>query len=1075
MSSSIDPINKISRPKLSAVFERKRVFQLLNDARRYPVIWTSAPAGAGKSTLIASYLESLNLHCVWYQIDIRDNDPATFFYYLSLAIKRASPRKRQSIPLFTQQFMPGIDTFSLRFFETVYQRLPKPIVIVLDNYQQIEPESITHGIISSGLSILPQGITGIVISREHPPAAFSRILANRQMFQIGWDKVKLTLEESAGIARLQIEKSISKTIIQKLHKAAGGWAAGLILILAHADPEDFDWQWIQGFTPQEMLDYFAKEVFENEAPETQDFLLRAAFLPYMTTFMAKELTGYSSAGQILAKLNRRNQFTERRLRKRLYFQFHPLYREFLVSQAKLRFPETKINGWRLKAAKLLTEEGDADSAAELLQDAQAWDTLTKLIMKHALTMIQQGRNQSLLQWLRTLPKTMVAEKPWLEAWMGIALYPSDPEGSRASLEKAFDTFRKHNDTFGLYLCWSYIIRAIFMKMTDLSSLDHWIQILEKLMDKYRQFPSRDIEGHVVAGVLMALGHRQMDHPDIGSWIDRALSLLSSTLDLNMKVLIGNNAVQYFLLTGNYGKAFKIIDLLSPPSSDGVLDSKDTIAVVTYSAISAFYYCYVGMHAECLDVVYKGLEIARKTGFVILNNIIVGHGIWSALINEEYDTAKALFEENTASIKQARLYDQGLVDFVKSLETLKSGNLNQAKVYAASALKATIDVGSQFSAIFCYLLNARVIYDTGDQKAASDHLNEALRLSQLTRTKHLIFHALMLKARFVLSEEYSESGLQVLREALALGKEIGLYHNMIDSRYNVARLFAIALEHDIEVNYVSTYIRKRRLTLETPPVTVVNWPWPVKIYTLGRFEILCRDRPLQLSAKTPKKPLELLKLLICCRQMGMTRLAAMDCLWPDADGDRANQNLNTTLYRLRKILGWNEIVVLEGGKLCLNSALCWADVWHFEDLLDQVQSAPNTATDVNQLFQALSIYGGHFDNQQEDNPTIIGYAEKLKNLWIVAVTDLGTALTLSGKHQQAVDLFQEALTLDDTAEPFYHSLMDVLNAQGRSAEALLAFKRYRKVMAKLGMDLSEKTTSLYQGLHAARSASGSQRK
>ncbi len=90
MSTSIDPINKISRPKLSTVFERERVFRLLNDVRRHSVIWISAPAGAGKTTLVASYLESLHHHCVWYQIDHRDADPATLFYYLSLAVKRAT-------------------------------------------------------------------------------------------------------------------------------------------------------------------------------------------------------------------------------------------------------------------------------------------------------------------------------------------------------------------------------------------------------------------------------------------------------------------------------------------------------------------------------------------------------------------------------------------------------------------------------------------------------------------------------------------------------------------------------------------------------------------------------------------------------------------------------------------------------------------------------------------------------------------------------------------------------------------------------------------------------------------------
>ncbi|MEJ2724959.1 MAG: hypothetical protein P8175_10010, partial [Deltaproteobacteria bacterium] len=185
MSISIEPINKISRPRLTGVFERERIFQLLNDARRHPVVWISAPAGAGKTTLIASYLESLHLPAVWYQIDPRDNDPATFFYYLSLAVKRASPRKRKPIPLLTPEFMPGIDAFALRYFEAVYQRLPKPLIFVLDNYQLINPGSIIHELISSGLSILPEKITGVVISREHPPAAFSRMLANRIAVQIG--------------------------------------------------------------------------------------------------------------------------------------------------------------------------------------------------------------------------------------------------------------------------------------------------------------------------------------------------------------------------------------------------------------------------------------------------------------------------------------------------------------------------------------------------------------------------------------------------------------------------------------------------------------------------------------------------------------------------------------------------------------------------------------------------------------------------------------------------------------------------------------------------------------------------
>jgi DNA-binding SARP family transcriptional activator len=1076
MSISIDPINKISRPRLSKVFERERVFRLLNDSFGHSAIWISAPAGAGKTTLVASYLESLHHHCVWYQIDHRDADPATFFYYLSLAVKRATPRKRKPIPLLTPEFIPGIEAFTLSFFEAVYQRLSKPVIIVMDNYQQINPGSITHGLISSGLSILPQKVATIVISREHPPANFSRMLANGKMFHIGWNQVRLTLEETAGIVRLQTDKqSISKTNIRQLHKTAGGWAAGLMLLVSQVHLDDIDWQWIQGFTPQEILDYFAKEVFENETAEIQDFLLRAAFLPHMTTSMAKTFTGHPRAGQILSQLNRNNRFTEQRLRHRLFYQFHPLFREFLLSQAKLKHTEEELADWRLKAAKLLAEEGDPDSAAELLQDVRAWDALTELIMKHALIMIRQGRNQSLLQWLRAVPKAVVADMPWLQFWMGIAQMPFDPEDGRVFLEKAFNAFRNQDDTFGLFLSWSFIIRAIFLKMTDISPFDHWIQIPDELMDRYRQFPNREIEGQVVAGMLLALVHRQMDYPNIELWVNRGLSLLSDQVDSSTKVSIINNTLHYYLLIGNYDKAAQIMNLQRLSSLESRMDSKDTIAVVAYLTCSSFYYCYTGMHADCIDVVNKGLEIAKKTGFIILNNIIVGHGIWSALINEEYATARALFEKNADSIKNARRFDQSLIDFVKSIEALSFGNLNQAAAHAVSALNASLDVGSQFSSIFCHLLNSRVNYETGDRQVAEEHLKKAIHLSHMTRSKHLIFHSLMLKARFALNQEHREAGLQVLRKSLALGKEIGLYHNMIESRSNVARLCAIALEHGIEIDYVSTYIRKRGLTLDTPPVTVKNWPWPVKFYTLAHLEILCNNRPLKLSAKTPKKPLELLKMLICSRQLGITRVAAMDSLWPDTDGDRANQNLNTTLHRLRKILSQDEIVVLEGGKLSLNSALCWVDVWHFEDLVNQVKSAPNPMTDFDQLSHAIAIYRGHFDDQQEGNATIIGYAEKLKNLWIVAVTDLGTALTQSSKHQQAVDLLQKALALDDTIEPFYYSLMNVLISQGHTAEALLTFNRCSSIMAKLCMEPAKETTALYRDLQTIRSASGRHRK
>ena len=90
------PINKISHPTFSKVFPRKRLFKKLDENRKDATIWVAAPAGAGKTTLIASYLESRSMPSLWYQVDPRDADPATFFLLPGKGSKTGQPSKKNS-------------------------------------------------------------------------------------------------------------------------------------------------------------------------------------------------------------------------------------------------------------------------------------------------------------------------------------------------------------------------------------------------------------------------------------------------------------------------------------------------------------------------------------------------------------------------------------------------------------------------------------------------------------------------------------------------------------------------------------------------------------------------------------------------------------------------------------------------------------------------------------------------------------------------------------------------------------------------------------------------------------------
>lgn len=195
---------KITRPKAKGIFPRKRLFRLLDQGKDRPVLWVSGPPGSGKTSLIASYLDARRLRSLWYRVDESDSDIASFFFYLGLAAKKASPRFRKPLPLLTPEYLMGISTFTLRFFENLYGRLNPPFFIIFDNYHSVALGSLLHEVFLNGASIIPEGVKVILISRREPPPVFARLHANDQMEFLEWNELRFTLEESKKIVGLRM-------------------------------------------------------------------------------------------------------------------------------------------------------------------------------------------------------------------------------------------------------------------------------------------------------------------------------------------------------------------------------------------------------------------------------------------------------------------------------------------------------------------------------------------------------------------------------------------------------------------------------------------------------------------------------------------------------------------------------------------------------------------------------------------------------------------------------------------------------------------------------------------------------
>jgi len=279
---------------------------------------------------------------------------------------------------------------------------------------------------------------------------------------------------------------------------------------------------------------------------------------------------------------------------------------------------------------------------------------------------------------------------------------------------------------------------------------------------------------------------------------------------------------------------------------------------------------------------------------------------------------------------------------------------------------------------------------------------------------------------------------------------------------MARLCARALEAGIEVDYVRALVQKRRLVADGVSITTEAWPWPIKIFTLGRFELVRADQPIQFSRKVQRKPLALLKALIAFGGRGVRESLLMDALWPDAEGDAARVAFASALHRLRALMGSDRAIVRQEGQLSLDAGSCWVDVWAVERLLGRAEAGQTES-----LRKAVDLYRGAFlDGQEAELPQAATLADALRRRLLRQIVRAARQCEEKDR-QQAVDWYEHALRVDPCAEDVYRSLMNAYHALGRSAEVAESYRRCRAALAAhRGTRPSAETEGLLKALSPA---------
>jgi len=1036
-AAPVPTLAKFSRPRLYNVQKRERLFSRLDALRTHPIIWIAGPPGAGKSTLVASYVEARKLPGIWFQADPGDADPETFFHYLRTAAADVAGRRAKDVaglPVYNVDHAGDLPAFTRRFLREFFALFPDGSLLVVDNFHEPKADAAWRFAFAEGLREIPATLNIVFLSREPPPPEMSRLVGEQRITRLDWEELRFTEDESEALtAQAKLEPDLAHAI----HKASDGWAAGIVLMREHLARAE-------GGRPEALLpegkeavfQYFTGEIFGRARPENQRVLMLAALLPTVSASDAEAMSGNPEAPMVLDYVYRRHLFTDRRRSgSEPVYVFHALFREFLLDEGRRQLRSEERQQALDRAAGQLVARGEFDAAAALYIEAQAWKPLVGLALHAGRTLLAEGRRKALTQWLAAMPAEVREAEPRLALGEAYAVMHDEPARAKALLERAFRGFEERGDRRRQLLAAAAVIDTHYFEWADFAPLDRWIDILQSLLDPGPEYLATADALRIRGALLIALLFRQPENPRLPEAASVVDSLLAApdvlTVPVNDRVNAASILFNYLNWKTKGSSADALVQRVEPWLADPEVTAVNR---VWWQVHRAFNEQIRGHYARSQKIMKDTEAFAAAHGLKWVQ-VEIYHAEVTALVSGgDVEAATAALARLRSVLNPSRRMDLAYFHYQEAGVLMLQGRVRDAARAAGEAVATGRASGLPAMQIPHFLVRQAIcLVHLGDHRGALALYDEAIALATDTDRRNFEFQATLLRGHGQLQDGDRAGALELLRELLPRGRDSSYTGFLRLPNDVLAPLFALALEHDVESDYLRALIRKRRMPPPGPDVR--GWPWPLALRTLGEFTLARHGEPLVSKGKAQKKPLELLKALVAHggRNVDAAMLTAL--VWPDAEGDDAKTSFDSNLYRLRKLVDIDGALQLAEGKLSLNPDLAWLDTWAFEAALD--------ADDVN---AALGLYRGHFLALEAPAPWTLPPRDRLQARLVRAVLAAGDALEANRNWTAAKALYQRALEVDNLAESLYRRLMVCLRETGDPAGALTAYRRCRELLS-----------------------------
>jgi LuxR family maltose regulon positive regulatory protein len=429
----------VPRRRRRGLIARPRLVERLSHVAESPLTLVSAPAGFGKTTLLAEWLPTIaadGRSVAWLSLDQRDNDPAVFWTYLLAALETAVPGVGASARVILQSSQPSMEAVIATLLNDLHA-VSNDVVLVLDDYHVIEALDVQDAM-AFLLEHLPPQIHLVIAGRADPALPVARLRACDELVEIRAADLRFTPVEAATYLTGAMGLKLTAQDVAALGERTEGWIAALQLAALSMQGRDDTAGFIARFAGDDryIVDYLVEEVVQRQPQNVRMFLLETSVLTRLNGSLCDAVCGRDGGKAMLEALDRANLFLVPLDDQRRWYRYHHLFGDVLQARVLDEQPDL-VGELHRRASDWYERNGER---AEAIHHALAGGDFRRAgnLVELALPALRQSRQEATLRrWLEALPGEVIRVRPVLTVgYAGSLMVSGDLQGVEARLRDA---------------------------------------------------------------------------------------------------------------------------------------------------------------------------------------------------------------------------------------------------------------------------------------------------------------------------------------------------------------------------------------------------------------------------------------------------------------------------------------------------------------------------------------------------------------------------------------------------------------------------------------------------------------